>query len=238
MHVSKLRFESVVRRSRGAKRSFAPLRSQAELGSESIGVPAKTSPAHAARPEAPTQMLLPRPFRWLLLGGAAFAVTSAVYSVPQPAQPKVDYRTPARMVGIATCDACHRGATPRYREQGRTDFCRLDESSIWDAEDLHKRASDALDESKNRLAASMAKILGGKLTQKVECLVCHAVDRAPLIPLKEKTLGNFYTRDGVSCESCHGFADVWNDPHYRPEFQGEKLVVPWRSLTPAKKEDA
>jgi len=175
--------------------------------------------------------------RWLLLGGAAFILTSAVYSVPQPPQPKIDYRTPARIVGISACDACHRAPTPRYREEGRTDFVRLDESTIWDNEDLHKRASEALDESKNRLAAGMAKILGGKLNQKVECLVCHAVDRAPLVPLKNKTLGNFYSRDGVSCESCHGFADQWNDPHYRADFEGNKLIVPWRSTPPAKKEE-
>jgi Cytochrome c554 and c-prime len=182
-------------------------------------------------------MPLSRHSRWLLLGGAAFAVTSAVYSVPQPAQPKIDYRTPARTVGVTTCDRCHRGATQRDREDGSTDFVRLDESTIWDNEDLHKRASEALDESKNRLAAGMAKILGGKLSQRVDCLVCHAVDKAPLIPLKDKTLANFYTRDGVSCESCHGFADLWNDPHYRSDSEGNRTVFRWRSLEPAKKEE-
>jgi hypothetical protein len=182
-------------------------------------------------------MRLPRQSGWLLLGVAAFAITSAVYSVPQPPQPKIDYRTPARIVGVGTCDRCHRAPTQRDRDEGRTDFVRMDESTIWDTEDLHKRATDALDPSKNRLAANMAKILGGNLTQKVECLVCHAVDRAPLVPLKDKQFTNFHTRDGVSCESCHGFADLWNDPHYRGDLEGNRLVAPWRSTTPAKKEE-
>src|SRR2546429_119871 len=116
-------------------------------------------------------MPLPRPSRCLLLGIAAFAATSAVYSVPQPPNAKIDYRTPARLIGTARCDGCHRSPSELYLKERRTDIVRLDESSIWLTQDLHRRATEALDESREgSLAERMAKILGDKLNQRVECL--------------------------------------------------------------------
>jgi len=105
----------------------------------------------------------------------------------------------AKVMGAGSCSAssCHGGTG---EEDGQ--FTR------WSIQDKHSKAYDVLFSKKS---VKMAKILGLKAPHEDEfCLKCHATlvsgdERGP----------KFDWHDGVGCESCHGAAQKWLEPHTR-----------------------
>lgn len=149
------------------------------------------------------------------------------------------------------CIGCHGGPdTPSYRAymadniNRPTEFCKLTEHSTWNSDDLHSLAYENIrprfddrGEPLN-LAGRMQIVLARSPDRKdkeyrvetaAECLTCHAVDRKPgrIAGPTEKAGERFHTLHGVSCESCHGFAEQWFGPHVQ--------AATWRKTIPADK---
>jgi mono/diheme cytochrome c family protein len=148
------------------------------------------------------------------------------------------------------CAQCHKEPSETYRKEQRTHFVHLTESVTWEKNDLHSYAYEALE--KSELSKRMNALLRWKAPdgkpldtwKSADCLACHAVDKHPELPLADKRervekkgVGNvFITSGGVGCEACHGPAEGWNTPHYKPEEEGADTVrVPWRAKTPEEK---
>lgn len=160
-------------------------------------------------------------------GMGTLAVTIAVLSLGSRGQtqpPKGGDEPEEKILGASACISCHEKPSDVYQREKRTDFVRLDESSIWQTKDLHGKAFEAL---KQPLAQQMHKILGYDVTTAPQCLSCHSVDLEPTKKPADKTIKDFYTEIGVSCEGCHGFANKWNTPH---------VSRTWRERDPAYKE--
>ncbi len=92
-------------------------------------------------------------------------------------------------------------------------------STTWLQYDPHARAYAVLLEPRSvKIASQLKKALGGKPAHKAGlCLSCHAT--VGPAPAKDPALAPL--ADGVSCEACHGPAEVWQDKH---------LSQAWRSL--------
>jgi len=136
----------------------------------------------------------------------------------QPAEEKDDG---LKILGVNHCEQCH-------LNPGRTtarDLCLLTEAKIVLDEDKHSLAwENIIPDEKNPLAQSMQRALeplGYKdISEDQRCLSCHAnwLKGAAEPP-------NLYDL-GVQCESCHGPASKWKDPHITPD---------WREKTAAEK---
>jgi hypothetical protein len=123
-----------------------------------------------------------------------------------PLAPRIKENAKRQLVGVTSCSAsvCHGGADVG---QARS------EATTWRALDPHARAFDALLSPKSQ---AMARHLWSDATQAHEaplCLKCH------VHPGYDHARPNFRRNDGVSCESCHGAAQEWLSPHYRPAWQ-------------------
>jgi hypothetical protein len=105
-------------------------------------------------------------------------------------------------LGVATCasSVCHGKTTPQPAGQ-----VPLNEYRIWYNEDRHAQAYHALESAQSRQIAAK---LGLPNAMQDMCLNCHADNVA-------KTLQGpkFQTRDGVSCEMCHGASEKWLESH-------------------------
>jgi hypothetical protein len=165
------------------------------------------------------------PRRWPLFGLALLAVLPFARTRSDAAGQAQKAVNPAdRILGADNCIRCHLQPTEADRRPGgATELVRMDESTIWQKEDLHGKAFEALS---TPLAKRMQTVLNYDVTKRTECLSCHAVDLLPEKKPAGKSLGEFYTAFGVGCEACHGFANVWGIPHARPT---------WRAFTPAEK---
>lgn len=163
--------------------------------------------------------------RWTLFGLALLAVLPFARTRSDAAGQAHKAVNPAdRILGADNCIRCHLQPTEADRRPGgAAEFLRMDESTIWQKEDLHGKAFEALS---TPLARRMQSILKYEVSKRTECLCCHAVDLVPEKKPADKALGDFYTSFGVGCEACHGFAIEWNTPHARPT---------WRAITPADK---
>lgn len=130
-----------------------------------------------------------------------------------------------RISGADNCIRCHKEPLPAdLRPGGATEFLRMDESTIWDTQDMHKKAFEALS---TPLGKQMGQILKTDVTRDVRCLTCHAVDLMPEKKLSAKVAEEFYTPFGVGCEACHGFSREWLRSH---------AIKSWRDKDPAEKE--
>ena len=113
-----------------------------------------------------------------------------------------------KMQGAVTCSAaaCHGGTQKKKNE-----FTR------WSTQDKHRKAYGVLFDERSQ---KMAKILGLKRPAHEDdfCLSCHGVKndvaKSPRYDIQE----------GVSCESCHGAAEKWLEPHVQKEWPYEKSV--------------
>jgi hypothetical protein len=153
---------------------------------------------------------------------AAVAVGHGQPGTPDPAKPR---KPEDRILGADNCTRCHREPTPEDKGPGgASEFLRMDESAIWQKYDLHGKAFAALTST---LGRQMAERLKFDVAKSAQCLTCHAVDLTPEKKPADKSAGEFYTRFGVGCEACHGFANLWNTPHAKPS---------WRDEEPAAKE--
>ena len=111
-------------------------------------------------------------------------------------------------MGASSCSAsdCHGNSTARNKFRiGQNEFY------IWSQKDKHAKAYEVLTNADAKIIARNLKI--AKPEESARCLVCHAV---PVNPDRQGTL--YDIADSVSCEACHGPAEKWLDPHYRPGF--------------------
>ncbi len=105
--------------------------------------------------------------------------------------------------GMRLCAQCHED---RPESQFNRDFCRLNESTIFEKQDRHFQAYELLVNSP--LAKQMAARLKIDLKTERSCLNCHADWNPDHGDTRPPTL-----EMGVSCEACHGPSSLWDNQH-------------------------
>ena len=126
--------------------------------------------------------------------------------------PSYAYRIPTGSYSGATSCAsasCHGGNDPSKRGS---------EYTTWIEHDPHSRAYNALlNEVSQKISRKLVSFRNGKHIPAHEdalCLKCHS------LPVEQPSEPSIFTRQGVSCESCHGPAESWRTTHYQPSFFG------------------
>src|SRR5262249_3593025 len=76
----------------------------------------------------------------------------------------------------------------------------------------------------------MVRRLGYDVTAAPQCMSCHAVDLTPGSPTDKK---QFFVKQGVNCNGCHGLSEAWQVRHYKEAAKGDR--IPWRTATPREK---
>ncbi len=90
-----------------------------------------------------------------------------------------------------------------------------DEYLIWDEADPHKKAFATLSSSDSKAIASKLSI--SDAASSARCLSCHSVD----VPQAQR--GEKWAHDqAVSCESCHGPAEKYLEPHAKAGWTAEQ----------------
>jgi hypothetical protein len=114
--------------------------------------------------------------------------------------------SPRRLVGNASCAAsvCHGGTSIGQP---------LSEAATWQSLDPHARAYDTLLKPVSKTIAERLWKGSMQAHDAPLCLRCH------VHPAYDQARPNFRKADGVGCESCHGAAQDWLTPHYRPEWK-------------------
>ena len=119
-----------------------------------------------------------------------------------------------KFIGASSCDgsACHGNSRAHNKLRiGQNEFY------IWSQKDKHAKAYEALTNADAKIIARNLRI--AKPEQSTRCLGCHAVSVSP-----ERQGRNYEITDSVSCEACHGPAEQWLNPHYRPGFDPQKAT--------------
>lgn len=178
-----------------------------------------------AEPENRFRTVSWRLFRWVLGGSAVVAVTIGLLAQRPPAAqaqgpPAALAPASARAFewkGVGSCAAmaCHGGAG--------TAPSSANSYTIWMARDRHAQAYAILfDEPSQRIEAKLHGSGRVRAETDARCLECH------VHPDEGRARhATTYTReDGVGCESCHGPAERWLEPHTR---------VSWKEMTDADK---
>lgn len=133
-------------------------------------------------------------------------LTAALVSPPLRAAP-----AEPRFVGPKTCATalCHGGAG-----EARHQF------SIWSKRDFHSGSYATLTTARSE---QIARALGANdATTDQRCVACHA----PFAGLpSERALERLDSRDGVSCESCHGAGESWLRSHTRTDYNHQLRVA-------------
>jgi hypothetical protein len=124
---------------------------------------------------------------------------------------------PGRFVGAGSCAAaaCHGGRLAREPHKNENfAWKKGTEFSIWIQSDRHAHAFTTL--FSRRSQAIVRKLgLNAAHTEKV-CLKCHSLAADPV----ETVAGHASVfADGASCESCHGAAEHWLEPHQRGDWK-------------------
>jgi hypothetical protein len=128
---------------------------------------------------------------------------------------------PARWMGSPSCSAlaCHGNLSANRR----SDAIWGNEHTIWIEGDRHSRAYEVLFD---RRSIQIAQRLGlANAHQAHQCLVCHSPSEVPHQtdvvnpgrPFAPPLLG-----EGVGCESCHGRAEHWLEPHWRRKLSSDE----------------
>ncbi|MBI3411761.1 MAG: hypothetical protein HY040_25805 [Planctomycetes bacterium] len=168
---------------------------------------------------------------WMLLGGffaAAAIVSLCLLDEAVIAQGKDDQGRNAEsdeeqsvedkllFVGTPACSArgCHGGIEPLKKD------CWQNEFTLWLRNgDPHLRAYEVLKSDQGMQigrALKAAKIIDKEPHESPVCLVCHTT---PWAATGEAERQRTERRFGVGCESCHGVARYWLNPHTRPDFK-------------------
>jgi hypothetical protein len=109
---------------------------------------------------------------------------------------------------------------------------RLDEFSIWNERDPHRRAYDVLSGARGK---RMIELLGYDESQlKRACLTCHSTGYYPAALQAEEMSANAWKEQGVSCIACHGGYREWVVNH----GTGEQLIREWRAKSLTEKSAA
>lgn len=137
----------------------------------------------------------------------------AVEALPLPA---ADAHASLDMIGARTCasTACHGSVRRDPRSQGAfSEFIRRDEYVFWSDHDPHARSLLTLDSERSHIIYARLGIKdaqGKVLDQRAydNCRACHATKVSD--PVTQTV-----SFESVSCEACHGPAEVWRDAHYQ-----------------------
>ena len=139
-------------------------------------------------------------------------------SLAENTGPAVSGKTPSddlySYMGASSCGGsnCHENSTARNTLRiGQNEFY------IWSQKDKHAKAYEALTTADAKIIARNLKI--AKPEESVRCLACHAVPVGP-----DRQGERYDITDSVSCEACHGPAEKWLNPHFRPGFDRQKAT--------------
>jgi len=123
-------------------------------------------------------------------------------------------------LGARSCAAaaCHGNIAP----DPRSPRSRRHEFVFWLDRDPHARAYRTVTNAESTQILRRLEILGddGALRNAAglaNCFGCHNPQ-----PPAERQDGTFFTRDGVSCEMCHGPAEQWIGPHVAEDWEDQK----------------
>jgi hypothetical protein len=123
--------------------------------------------------------------------------------------------------GAASCSAasCHGGGGPPGSKGS--------EYTTWAACDPHSRAYQVLfDERSQRIVKNLFSLAELRLAHAEKVTLCLACHVAPEVHGPAGAT-ECHLADGVSCESCHGPAQLWLTQHYLPS---------WKQTSPAQRE--
>lgn len=158
----------------------------------------------------------------MVAGAIALAAVVAVLASPGDASPRVDASaepSPLR-IGMKSCAArgCHGAVDSTDPAQGRV-YIKDGAYTTWLRYDPHARAYAVLLEPRSiKIAEKLKKELNDKPAHEAGlCLSCHAT----VSPPEANSPAVAPLSDGITCEACHGPAEVWQEKHLSPA---------WRSL--------
>jgi hypothetical protein len=161
-----------------------------------------------------------RPRAALLIGAAGLAAIVGVLASPGDASPRLEPPSasgPLR-IGMNSCAArgCHGAVETTDPGRGQV-YIKDGAYTTWLQYDPHARAYAALLEPRSiRIADKLKGTLGDKPAHEAElCLSCHAT----VGPAAAKSPEFAPLSDGVSCEACHGPAEVWQNKHLSPAWR-------------------
>lgn len=157
-----------------------------------------------------------------VVGVAAFLVATWLGN-RQPAEARVERGVYPIVVpgltylGNSTCAGaeCHTADKPK-EQSGQLIG---DEAAIWAEADPHALAYETLGSEDSKKIATGLKIADAMASSR--CLTCHAMDAPP-----EQRGEKFALTNAVGCESCHGPAQKWNEPHKKAGWTlGERKAI-------------
>jgi Cytochrome c554 and c-prime len=155
-----------------------------------------------------------RPWAALLAALAGSCAILAAMASPGGASPRAEAPPDAepKRIGMNSCAArgCH-GAVDKVDPSRGDVYIKGGAYTTWLNFDPHASAYDVLLESRSvGIAEKLKGPLGGKPAHEAAlCLSCHAT-----VPPPEAIRPDVaHVKDGITCESCHGPAEVWQDKH-------------------------
>ncbi len=146
-----------------------------------------------------------------LIGCAGVALSAIIATTDDAALARIGAGPHPRVVtgfnyeGVATCSGsgCH--SEPEPTEQSGQWIGN--EVDIWAQWDPHAGAFKTLGNDDSKAIAAKLNIADAASSSR--CISCHAVDA----PAEQQGQLFSHEDDAVSCESCHGPAEKWLDPH-------------------------
>ena len=160
-----------------------------------------------------------RKSRWLILA-AVVAYASLCWVGGRPsAEARVEKGVHPIIVpglkylGNASCAGAECHSADEAKEQSGQMIG--DEANIWAEADPHALAYETLANDDSKKIADALKV--GSAAESSRCLSCHAID-APAEQRGEK----FALINAVGCESCHGPAEKWMEPHKKAGWTAEQ----------------
>ncbi|MBM3224882.1 MAG: hypothetical protein FJZ47_13915 [Candidatus Tectomicrobia bacterium] len=147
----------------------------------------------------------------LILGVLSPSLSVGQSSAPGQATSSAGSSTPQYM-GVGSCSApqCHGSVRPLTTSKAGV---RQNEYTHWVSVEKHARAYEVLLKERSVIMAKNLK-LPEPAEQSDRCLVCHAMH----VP-KELQGQKYQREDGVSCEACHGPAQVWLENHVGRDYK-------------------
>jgi hypothetical protein len=124
------------------------------------------------------------------------------------------------------CINCHEKPGERDEASGLTDRVRMSEWKIWLEQDKHASAYKVLEEPRSQ---RIGQLLGKDvLAAATGCIQCHTSNVVNELwsPACFRNGENEFVKEGVSCQTCHGPAELWESEHFKPT---------WRTKSPAEK---
>lgn len=122
----------------------------------------------------------------------------------------------ARFLGARSCAAsgCHGSLDP----DPRFTLSRRNEFIFWLDKDPHARAARTLANATSEQILRRLHILDeqGAVRDQAALANCYGCHNPQ--PAAKRQYDTFFTRDGVSCEMCHGAAEKWIGPHVSAEW--------------------